>query len=275
MSYEIIYVAGETTLIASDFDKTNYIQGEIVSIPVIVYNPNSLTTEVNVYVDNTLVSTMNVDRTRFVWAKTITTISIRLYYNISFIVAAIVIGIVLFRQLNKDTSESVIVPNFVGMTVQQIEEQYPDFNFKTELRESADIPAGTVIAQDITEGTIVFEERSITLRISNGKEVPDVLGNTLKDAVSDLKAAGFKKIETVAGNVADRQSDSMKVYSVVCEDSKTDNWVAIPDDRRLSVSDKIIVYYYGEYVEETTEETTEEILEDEPVVEEDADSSEE
>jgi hypothetical protein len=91
-----------------------------------------------------------------------------------------------------------------------------------------------------------------------------------------LKAAGFKKIETVAGNVADRESDSMKVYSVVCEDSKTDNWVAIPDDRRLSVSDKIIVYYYGEYVEETTEETTEEILEDEPVIdEEDADSSEE
>jgi hypothetical protein len=60
----------------------------------------------------------------------------------------------------------------------------------------------------------------------------------------------------------------MKVYSVVCEDSKTDNWVAIPADRRLSVTDKIIVYYYGEYIEETeetTEETTAEIPEDEPV----------
>lgn len=74
LSYEIIYVAGETTLIASDFDTVNYTQGEIVSIPLIVYNPNALTTEVSVYVDDTLVSTMNVDRTRFVWAKTITTI---------------------------------------------------------------------------------------------------------------------------------------------------------------------------------------------------------
>lgn len=174
-------------------------------------------------------------------------------------------------------ASSITVPNFRGRAFDDIkaDELYNGFLvFKTEYVDS-DEKKGNVIAQDITEGTIVFEERSITLRISNGKEVPDVLGNTLKDAVSDLKAAGFKKIETVAGNVADRQSDSMKVYSVVCEDSKTDNWVAIPDDRRLSVSDKIIVYYYGEYVEETTEETTEEILEDEPVVEEDADSSEE
>ena len=170
------------------------------------------------------------------------------------------------------------MPNFRGRAFDEIkaDEIYNGFLvFKTEYVDSDD-KKGTVIAQDITEGTIVFEERSITLRISNGKEVPDVLGNTLKDAVADLKDAGFKKIETVAGNVADRESDSMKVYSVVCEDSKTDNWVAIPDDRRLSVSDKIIVYYYGEYVEETTEETTEEILEDEPVVEEDyAEASEE
>ncbi len=175
-------------------------------------------------------------------------------------------------------ASSITVPNFRGRAFDDIkaDEIYNGFLvFKTEYVDS-DEKKGNVIAQDITEGTIVFEERSITLRISNGKEVPDVLGNTLKDAVADLKAAGFKKIETVAGNVADRESDSMKVYSVVCEDSKTDNWIAIPDDRRLSVSDKIIVYYYGEYVEETTEETTEEILEDEPVVEEDdGESSEE
>ena len=175
-------------------------------------------------------------------------------------------------------ASSITVPNFRGRAFDDIkaDELYNGFLvFKTEYVDS-DEKKGNVIAQDITEGTIVFEERSITLRISNGKEVPDVVNQTLKDAVADLKAAGFKRVETVAGNVADRESDSMKVYSVVCEDSKTDNWVAIPDDRRLSVSDKIIVYYYGEYVEETTEETTEEILEDEPVIdEEDADSSEE
>lgn len=164
-------------------------------------------------------------------------------------------------------ASSITVPNFRGRAFEDVksDELYNGFLiFKTEYVDS-DEKKGNVIGQDITEGTIVFEERSITLRISNGKEVPDVLGQTLKDAVSDLKAAGFKKVKTVAGNVADNEADSLKVYSVVCEDSKTDNWIAIPDDRRLSASDKIIVYYYGEYVEETTEETAD----DEPAFEDD------
>ncbi len=175
---------------------------------------------------------------------------------------------------------SISVPNFRGKAYDDIKADttYNGFLvFKTEYVDSEE-EKGTVIAQDITEGTIVFEERTITLRISNGKEVPDVLGEKLKDAVSHLKDAGFKKVESVVGGVAERESDSMKVYSVVCEDSKTDNWVAIPADRRLSVNDKIIVYYYGEYIEETeeiTEETTEEIPQDEPVVEVDDENSSE
>lgn len=165
-------------------------------------------------------------------------------------------------------ASSINVPDFRGKLYDDIKADttYNGFLvFKTEYVDS-DEKKGTVISQNITEGTIVFEERNITLRISNGREVPNVLDENLKDAIADLKAAGFKKVETVAGNVADNEDDSLKVYSVVCEDSKTDNWVAIPADRRLSVSDKIIIYYYGEYVE-TTEETTEEIVENEPVSE--------
>lgn len=174
-------------------------------------------------------------------------------------------------------ASSITVPNFRGKMYDDIknDDAYKGFLiFKTEYVDS-DEEKGSVISQDITEGTIVFEERTITLRVSNGQEVPNVVGETLKSAVSDLKKAGFKKIETVAGSIADKQEDSMKVYSVVCEDSETDTWVEIPDDRHLSVSDKIIVYYYGEYVEETeettdetTDETTEEAVENEPVVEE-------
>lgn len=174
-------------------------------------------------------------------------------------------------------ASSISVPNFRGKAYDDIKTDttYDGFLvFKTEYVDS-DEKKGTVISQDITEGTLVFEERNITLRISNGREVPNVLNETLKDAIADLKAAGFKKVETVAGNVADNEDDSLRVYSVVCKDSKTDNWVAIPADRRLSVSDKIVIYYYGEFVE-TTEETTEEIVENEPVEEENNnDSSEE
>ncbi len=177
-------------------------------------------------------------------------------------------------------ASSISVPNFRGKAYDDIKNDstYNGFLvFKTEYVDS-DEKKGTVISQDITEGTLVFEERNITLRISNGREVPDVLNETLKDAVADLKAAGFKKVETVAGNVADKESDSLRVYSVVCEEEKTDNWVAIPADRRLSVSDKIIVYYYGEYVEpteETTEETEAEEPENEPVGDEETESSSE
>lgn len=178
-------------------------------------------------------------------------------------------------------ASSISVPNFRGKAYDDIKADtiYNGFLiFKTEYVDSEE-KKGTVIAQDITEGTVVFEERTITLRISNGKEVPDVLGENLKDAVSHLKDAGFKKVESVVGSVAERESDSMKVYSVVCEDSKTDNWVAIPADRRLSVNDKIIVYYYGEYIEETeetTEKTAPELSDDEPAVDDgDENSSEE
>lgn len=177
-------------------------------------------------------------------------------------------------------ASSITVPDFRGKEYENIKNDttYNGFLvFKTEYVDS-DEDKGTVISQDITEGTLVFEERNITLKISNGREVPNVLNQTLKDAVSDLKAAGFKKVETVAGNIADNADDSLTVYSVVCEDPDTDNWIAIPDDRRLSVSDKIIVYYYGEYVEttvETTEEETEETIEDEPVVDDDNDLLEE
>ena len=173
------------------------------------------------------------------------------------------------ESISDDTTEgeigasSIVVPDFRGKSYDDVKNDatYNGFLvFKTEYVDS-DEEKGTVISQNITEGTVVFEERNITLKVSNGLEVPNVESLSLKEAISDLKKAGFKKVETVAGNVADNADDSLKVYSVVYKDSKTDNWEAIPDDRHLSASAKIIVYYYGEYVE-TTEETTEEITEE-------------
>ena len=74
LTYEVMYVDGDSVLIASDFNKTDFIEGETVNIPLIVYNPLSYTTEVNAYINGTLVSTMNVDRNKFTWSKVITDI---------------------------------------------------------------------------------------------------------------------------------------------------------------------------------------------------------
>ncbi len=160
---------------------------------------------------------------------------------------------------------SIVVPDFRGKTIDDVRKDttYEDFLiFKTVYEDSKE-EKGTIISQDIKDGTVVFEKRNITLRVSNGLQVPNVEGLELKDALADLELAGFENVETNASNVADKAEDSLKVYSVVYKDSKTDSWAAIPDDRHLSASAKIIVYYYGEYVE-TTEETTEEIT-DAPV----------
>ena len=113
---------------------------------------------------------------------------------IAFIITAIIIGIVLFKQLNKDTSETIIVPNFVGMTVQQIDDQYPDYKFKTEYRESSDIPAGTVIAQDKGEGRSIKKTQTITLTISSGTElieIPRLYNLSETEAQLQLRIKGF------------------------------------------------------------------------------------
>ena len=113
---------------------------------------------------------------------------------IAFIITAIIIGIVLFKQLNKDTSETIIVPNFVGMTVQQIEDQYPDYNFKPEYRESSEIPAGTVIEQDKGEGRSIKKTQTITLTISSGTElieIPRLYNLSETEAQLQLRIKGF------------------------------------------------------------------------------------
>ena len=72
LQYEVMYSTGQSTLISSDFRTVNFTQGETVNIPLIVYNPNALNTDVNIYVNNVLVSELNVDRTQFTWSYVLT-----------------------------------------------------------------------------------------------------------------------------------------------------------------------------------------------------------
>lgn len=72
LEYEVMYVSGNSVLIASDFNTTNYTEGEIVNIPLIIYSPSALTTDVNIYVNNVLTSELNVGRTQFTWSHVLT-----------------------------------------------------------------------------------------------------------------------------------------------------------------------------------------------------------
>ncbi len=154
---------------------------------------------------------------------------------------------------------SINVPDFRGKAFEDIKnnETYKKvFSFKTEYVDS-DEDKGTVISQNISVGTTVtsLNPRTVTVKISNGREVPDVEGLAMDKAVEKLKDAGFKNVEARMGGVADSSSKSLVVYRAVYDDGD-DGWVSIPADRRLSVSAQLVIYYYGEYSVTVTEEET-------------------
>ncbi len=114
---------------------------------------------------------------------------------VAFIIAMIVGAFFIFKFLGKETGESVTVPNFVGMTVQEINDKYNDqFNFKIEYEQSADVPAGTVISQDKGKGRVIRKTQEIVITISAGTELVEIprLHNLSKtDAQLQLQRLGF------------------------------------------------------------------------------------
>ncbi len=114
---------------------------------------------------------------------------------IAFIIAAIVVGIIVFKMWNKQGTESVTVPQFVGMTVSEIDSQYSDFKFEVEYVESVDVPAGTVIAQDKAEGRVIKVTQVIKLTVSRGTElieIPRIYNLSMTEAQILLKPKGLE-----------------------------------------------------------------------------------
>ena len=176
---------------------------------------------------------------------------------------------------------SVDIPNFVGKSYEDIknnEEYKKVLTFKTEYVDSEKV-RGTVISQSINPGVEVnsMNKKTIVLKISDGLEVPDVEGKSLDEAIEILKDAGFKSVDTEMSNVAHSMSDSNKVNRVVYVDDETSDWKEIPSDGRLSATDKIILYYYGEFVTTTQATTSVNKPEPEPTTEKptEADTNEE
>ncbi len=166
---------------------------------------------------------------------------------------------------NGEEFSSIKLPDFKGEMYDDIKNNEAYKNvlvFKTEYIDSAE-ERGTVVSQSINAGTEVtsINPKTIVLKISNGLEVPNVVGETLQDAIDKLKDAGFKNIKSESAKIASNANESNSVYRIAYEDTKTNDWAEIPSDKRLSSGDVIILYYFGEF-EETTEETT---VEDVPV----------
>ena len=179
--------------------------------------------------------------------------------------------------------EKITVPNFYGKVFDELKADGTykfTLSFRAQYVDSSE-PRGTVISQDVAEGTVVssYNPRTVTVKVSNGLEVPEsIIGMDVDEAVNVLNKAGFKKVNTSVGKVADNENDSNKVYDVVI-DGKANDWAELPDDRRISANDELLLYYHGEY-EEPTEPVTEPVTEpdtqpdenSEPVTEADEDN---
>lgn len=68
--YDIIYVeqGNITPIIASNFNKDTVEQYTTLKIPYVAYNPSNLTSEVQLYANDVLVSTQHVGRTQQIWS---------------------------------------------------------------------------------------------------------------------------------------------------------------------------------------------------------------
>ncbi|MBQ6935420.1 MAG: PASTA domain-containing protein, partial [Clostridia bacterium] len=183
---------------------------------------------------------------------------------------------------SQDDFINVTLPDFRGMDIEEIKanETYKQVLIISTVYEDSDKEKGTVIAQDLPEGTVVssINKRSITLKISDGLLVPDLIGEDATKALKTLTDKGFKYVETEVSGTASSAEQSNKVFGIVYYPAETDNWEDLPDDRRISATQKIVIYCYGEYTPPTTEEPTTVEPTTEPVTEEDtivADNDEE
>jgi beta-lactam-binding protein with PASTA domain len=214
------------------------------------------------------------------------------------ILIAVILGIKGFSNKNEEDSTTeptssieteatdedfvtITLPDFRGMSIEEIKN---DENYKKVLKietvyEDSDQEKGTVIGQDLPQGTVVssINQRSITLKVSDGLLVPDLVGEDATKALKILTDKGFKYVETVVSGVAHTQEQSNKVSGIVYYPEDTENWEALPDDRRISATLRVVIYCYGEYTppapvptpEPTSPPTTEEPTTESDIVDDD------
>ena len=101
--------------------------------------------------------------------------------------------------LNLTTVKEVAIPNWVGVSKEEAEQQAKDMKLKLEVKGeefSNDVPAGYIISQDPTyiENFKIKEKSTISVIISKGQEIiklPKVVGKTRDEANEELTKLGL------------------------------------------------------------------------------------
>jgi len=107
-------------------------------------------------------------------------------------IAALVVGSLIFLALAQRGTTVVAVPPFKGMTLQQAKDQAGKLGLTLVANaQNSQLPIGQVTNQDIRAGTRVAALTKVTLTVSNGWPVPDVMGQDQDRAEQTLRDQGF------------------------------------------------------------------------------------
>ncbi|GAB4247173.1 MAG: hypothetical protein Kow00129_07660 [Thermoleophilia bacterium] len=106
-------------------------------------------------------------------------------------------GLAPTRSCDLHGPSEVELPNLVGLSLEEAEALLDELRLEvaTTEEDDPDTPAGVVLAQDPSGGTLIMQGNTVTLTISSGTTagapVPDVIGRSQEEAVAVLEDAGF------------------------------------------------------------------------------------
>lgn len=93
---------------------------------------------------------------------------------------------------NTETNE-IVVPSFLGMTLEEVLAEYSGFNLKI-IREHDSAPVGLVIYQSIGAGATISLTQEIKLTVSMGsqmEEIDDFSSRPMDEVLTQLRNQGF------------------------------------------------------------------------------------
>ena len=99
----------------------------------------------------------------------------------------------------------IVVPKIIGFPLLEAEKmmQQRKINVKVDrVEESAEVPENTVISQSVEPGTIVKQDRTISIKVSKQlekMEVPNLMGKDLLDAKKTLEKFNLKLMMVAYG----------------------------------------------------------------------------
>ncbi|MCC8014156.1 MAG: Stk1 family PASTA domain-containing Ser/Thr kinase [Eubacterium sp.] len=146
-----------------------------------------------------------------------------------------IITVVIAFMVGGNSGNDVIMPDLVGKT-QEIAEKSAKENgifLEAELVESEEL-AGIVVWQEIEAGKKVSKGDTVNVQVSAGNgevEFPDIVGDSMEDAQTELKALGITNINFVA-----RQSTNIPSGTIISTDPEAGEMVNISDEVTLYIS---------------------------------------